>query len=274
MPLNASDSMNLRISACFIPENKVKLHYSRDLVLVAPAHLLIKTEPFMKFKAVIFDLYGTLVDMAPHKENECVWEMAYLLGAPQQEFARIWFKAFKQRELGEFATIKACIEYVCTAMDLASESSKIMKATKKLLDYTFEILTPRVEAIETLKSLKEDGFKIGLISGCSMEVPLVWPSTQLASLIDVSIFSCQVGISKPDPRIYKEACKQMKIDAEECIYIGDGSSAELRGALAVGMRPALIRVDYDREYDTYRDITDWKGAVIYSLKDVKNLLAS
>jgi hypothetical protein len=40
------------------------------------------------------------------------------------------------------------------------------------------------------------------------------------------------------------------------------------------MRPALIRVDYDRDYDAYRDITDWKGTVIYSLKEVKGLLAS
>lgn len=228
----------------------------------------------MKYKAVIFDLYGTLVDMFPFKENECVWEMAFQLGASQPEFAQKWFDSFNQRELGEFATVKACIEYICRAVGVPSESSKIMKATKTLLDYTFQTLTPRAEAIETLNFLKGDGFKIGLISGCSMEVPLVWPSTLLASLIDVAIFSCQVGINKPDPRIYKEACKQMKVTPEECIYIGDGSSSELRGALEVGMRPALIRVDYDRDYDVYRDITDWKGTVIYSLKDVKRLLAS
>lgn len=228
----------------------------------------------MKFKAAIFDLYGTLVDMFPFEENECIWEMAYLLGAPQQEFARSWFDTFKQRELGEFATVKAGIEYVCHAIGVASESPKIMKATKTLLDYTFQTLTPRAEAIETLELLKSDGFKIGLISSCSMEVPLVWPSTPLASLLDASIFSCLIGIKKPDPRIYKEACKQIKVPAEECIYIGDGSSAELRGALEVGMRPALIRVDYDREYDNYRDITDWKGTVICSLKEVKGLLAS
>ena len=228
----------------------------------------------MKYKAVIFDLYGTLVDMFPFQENECVWEMAFHLGAPQQEFAQRWFDSFNQRELGEFANIKACIEYVCRMVGVPAESSKIMKATKALLDYTFQTLTPRKEAIETLNNLKNEGLKIGLISGCSMEVPLVWPSTQLSSLVDVAIFSCQVGMNKPDPRIYKEACKLMKVDPEECIYIGDGSSAELRGAMVVGMRPALIRVDYDREYDTYRDITDWKGTVINSLKEVKGLLAS
>ena len=35
-------------------------------------------------------------------------------------------------------------------------------------------------------------------------------------------------MNKPDSRIIKRACKQMKIDPEECIYIGDGSNAELR----------------------------------------------
>lgn len=228
----------------------------------------------MKYKAVIFDLYGTLVDMSPFKENECVWEMAFHLEAPQQEFAQRWFDSFNQRELGEFATVKACIEYACRAVGVPTESSKIMKATKTLLDFTFRSLTPRTEAVETLKFLKKEGYKIGLISGSSMEVPLVWPSTQLASLVDVAIFSCQVGMNKPDPRIYKEACKQIKVASEECLYIGDGSSAELRGAMEVGMRPALIRVDYDRDYDVYRDITNWKGTVIYSLKEVKKLLAS
>lgn len=226
----------------------------------------------MKYKAVVFELYGTLVPMYPFQENECVWEMAYQLGAPQQEFAQGWFDSSNQRELGEFATVKACIEYVCRGVRVVPESSTIMKATKTLLDYTYQTLTPKAEVIEALRLLKSDCIKIGLISNCSMEVPLVWPSTQLASVFDAPIFSCQIGINKPDPRIYKEACKQMKLAPEECLYIGNGSNAGLRGALEVGMSPVLIRAV--RDYDTSRDIIDWKGAVINSLKEVKGLLAS
>ncbi len=92
-------------------------------------------------------------------------------------------------------------------------------------------------------------------------------------MFDVTVFSCVAGIKKPDPRIYHIATERLGVDPQDCLYIGDGSSRELTGALEVGMHPVLIH-DPDESDDTHfidRE-DDWKGPVISSLREVLGLL--
>ena len=117
--------------------------------------------------------------------------------------------------------------------------------------------------------LKQAGYKIGLISDCSSEVPILWPNTPFFSLVDAPIFSCAVGFTKPDPRIYRIVCNRLAVVPQDCLYIGDGGSYELTGASQIGMHTLLIRVPYEDGYDFYRtDAKKWEGPVISRLKDV------
>jgi len=75
------------------------------------------------------------------------------------------------------------------------------------LDYEAENMYPRPEAVEVLLQLKTAGLKTGLISDCSGEGPELWKRTALAPLFDATIFSCQVNMHKPDPRIYQLALR-------------------------------------------------------------------
>lgn len=132
---------------------------------------------------------------------------------------------------------------------------------------------PRPHGIEVLSHLKKDGYSTGLITDCSHEVPNIWKGTPFSKLIDVAVFSCAVGVKKPDPRIYQIALKQLNVKPHECLYIGDGSSRELSGALKVGMSPVLIRVPYETGENAYRiDEEEWNGTVISSLNEVLDLL--
>ena len=130
-------------------------------------------------------------------------------------------------------------------------------------------MLPRPEATDVLRNLKFRGLKIGLITDCSAEAPAEWPNTVLAPWFDVTIFSCLVGMKKPDPRIYKLALEKLGTLAGESIYIGDGSSQELSGAAAVGMTAVLLRAPGEHHPDVYRvDLEDWSGQVVSSLKEV------
>jgi len=115
--------------------------------------------------------------------------------------------------------------------------------------------------------LRKSGFKIGLISDCTYEIPLIWEETSLSPHFDNVIFSCNFGIKKPDPRIYHLACKKSKVKPKNCLYIGDGSSRELSGALNVGMFPILIRSPSEK--DSVRiDEENWDGPRISSLSEI------
>ena len=54
------------------------------------------------------------------------------------------------------------------------------------------------------------------------------------------VFSGEVGVSKPDPRIFLEACRRMGTTPGESWYIGDNPEADVRGSRAAGMKALWI----------------------------------
>ena len=73
-----------------------------------------------------------------------------------------------------------------------------------------------------------------MISVCTEDVPQVWDETPLGGEFDATVFSCDVGVSKPDPRIYEIACERLEVEPAECLFVGDGANDELPGAERVG----------------------------------------
>src|SRR5207253_8640162 len=94
---------------------------------------------------------------------------------------------------------------------------------------------PREGVIDTLRELRDRGFRTGLITVCSEDTVDVWPQTPFAGLFDAEVFSCSCGWRKPDPRIYELACDQLCVQPMEAIFVGDGANDELAGAERVGM---------------------------------------
>jgi len=228
----------------------------------------------MKYQAVIFDLFGTLIENFVRTEYENVLaEMASILNTPFRDFQRIWLDSFPERVTGVHATQKESIEYICHKLNVSVTEAQVDHAFRVRLDYTKRSMIPRRDALETLSYLKTKGYKLGLISDCSGEIPIVWESTPLAPFFQVTVFSCVAGIKKPDPRIYHLATDELKVRPQDCLYVGDGSSQELTGAKKVGMHPVLIR-DPDESVDAhYIDREeDWAGPRIASLKEVLSLL--
>ncbi|HUS59105.1 MAG TPA: HAD family hydrolase [Planctomycetota bacterium] len=223
----------------------------------------------MKYSAVIFDLFGTLVaTFSSRKYKNLLCSMAAAVGASPDHFSRLWLETCNDRWSGAFATTEANIEHICHKLGLAAAPQSIAEAARVRLPVVEESMQPREDAADTLKRLRTAGCRIGLISDCSMEVPLHWPCTPFAPLVDVPIFSCTAGIRKPDPRIYRLACERLGVAPPQCIYVGDGGSRELSGASAVGMHPVLIRVPHENN-DAHRiEAEEWQGTRISKLSEV------
>ena len=224
----------------------------------------------MQCKAVIFDLFGTLIDNYSLQEHKRVLsEMAAALCAPHDEFVRLWLTSFDQRATGVYATTQANIEHVCRVLGLRPQPGQVAAAAEVRLDFTWRHLVPRSGALETLARFRSAGHKIGLISDCSSEVPTLWKDTPFAPLVDVPVFSCAVGMKKPDPLIYRLACERLAVAPQDCLYVGDGSSRELTGAAEVGTHPVLIRVPHEDGQDAHRlDPEEWQGPTISELAEV------
>jgi putative hydrolase of the HAD superfamily len=58
----------------------------------------------------------------------------------------------------------------------------------------------------------------------------------LDACIDVLVVSEEAGVSKPDPRIFRLALERLGCGPADAVMIGDSWSADVRGALAAGIR--------------------------------------
>ncbi len=229
----------------------------------------------MKYKAVIFDLFGTLV-RSPSNQGylDGLKQMASILSVPYDDFAQLWFDTARERNVGIINSIEANVERICKELRTKVGDAEKRKATQIRFDFVVRTMRPRPDAVEVLSQLKSRGYKIGLISNCSPDTPIIWQDTPFVPLFDVTVFSSSAGMRKPDPRIYNLATEQLGVKPEDCLYIGDGASQELPGAARVGMSPVMIQV-FGEEFESPlpEDIRgEWDGSVISSLTEVLALV--
>lgn len=232
----------------------------------------------MKYEAVIFDLFGTLTDMSPWFENNkrILTHMANEFSLPPEDFRRLWHETAYDRNIGIYPSIEDNVEYICKALGIQANDTKIRFTAKLRHDFTASMMKPREDALNVLSRLKASGYKTALISNCSPGVPSIWKDTAFAPLFDVAVFSCSVGLMKPDLRIYQIATEKLAVEPQSCLYIGDGTNQELTGAAQIGMHPVLIRVpnkdSTDAQWEDSTDAEQWDGPVISSLSEVLDLV--
>ena len=228
----------------------------------------------MKFKAVIFDFYGTLVqDFGSASIGELQTEFLKALGVPAEPFLKLWRETTEQRIVGAFQTVEASIEHVCDLLGVKLTSQQMTRAMEIRLKIIRQTFMPRADAVSTLTRLKQESYKIGLLSNCSIEIPILWPETEFAALVDSAIFSSRECLKKPDLRLYRLACERLYVQPGECLYVADGENYELAAATKVGLHPVLIRNPLaQKRPDLFKEAAEWQGCAISELSEVLNLV--
>lgn len=216
----------------------------------------------MKFRAVIFDLWQTLVPWNLEEANRYYDRMADLVGVERGRFREVWFALGPKRETGPMADH---LRAILAELDSEGDVDELIALRR---DWTGRSLVPRPDTLETLAELRRRGYRLGLISVCTQEVPHVWDETPLAGTLDETIFSCEVGISKPDPRIYEIACERLGVEAGEALFVGDGANDELPGAERVGMTAVQLRAPGEKLTESGRA---WRGESVEHLSEILEL---
>ena len=228
----------------------------------------------MKYRAVVFDLFGTLVDIFSRTEYYRVLsEMATALSVPEAEFSREWVAGGGARTLGTVVSPMGSLQEVCRRLKAHPARPQLEAACRARLDYYLRNMRPRTDAVDVLTKLKVRGCLIGLVSNCATEIFDSWERTPLSGLIESPIFSCSIGIKKPDPRIYQMAAGKLGVEPAACLYVADGDSGELQGAIDAGMDAVRIRMPYEAAADALRGNEEkWEGPTISSLTQVLDLV--
>lgn len=99
---------------------------------------------------------------------------------------------------------------------------------------------PYDDVVPAFERLRARGIRIGLISNWDRRLAGIFTGLGIGHMIDVVISSAEVGLRKPDPRIFEMALERLAMKASESVHIGDHLYADVLGAQAAGMTPLLI----------------------------------
>jgi putative hydrolase of the HAD superfamily len=224
-------------------------------------------------RAVIFDYFGTLVEDFVAATGPMTPDLAIAVNAPHERFIELWRTTSSLRIDGTFQSIEAAIEHVCAVIGVQPSTEQLTKAVEIRLNQILRALKPKPDAVATLQTLRERGYKIGLLSNCSIEIPILWPESPFAELVDAAVFSSREHLKKPDSAIFDLACKRLGEIPRRCFYIADGENYELSVARSIGLHPVLIRNSFaSRRKELFREAIEWHGVAISSLSEVLNLV--
>ena len=168
-------------------------------------------------KAIIFDAYGTLFDVnsAAEKCKDKIgdkWEnFATFWRTTQLEYT--WLRSLMKRH-------KDFLQITEDSLDKSMRAFSIDPSMKNELLNLYKVLSPFKEVPETLKKLKGRNFKLAILSnGTPSLLDELVKSNNLDKLFD-DIFSIEeVGIYKPDSRVYDLPIKKYKIKNSEVIFL-------------------------------------------------------
>lgn len=110
-----------------------------------------------------------------------------------------------------------------------------------------------------LDGLKEEGYKLGLITNVTGDPAADLKQVGLDVHFDSVTASCLCGYEKPDPRIFHAALESLGVQPHQTVHVGDQYLADIEGAQAVGIRAILIDrngVQIGRHQETVRSLLE------------------
>ena len=168
-------------------------------------------------KAIIFDAYGTLFDV-----NSAAEKCKNKIGAKWEGFANFW----RTTQL-EYTWLRSLMgrhkdfwQITEDSLDKSIKTFNIDISMKNELLNLYKVLSPFKEVPETLKKLKEKNFKLAILSnGTPSLLKELVKSNNLDNLFD-DLFSIEeVGIYKPNSKVYDLPIKKYKIKNNEVAFL-------------------------------------------------------
>lgn len=222
-------------------------------------------------KAVFFDLFFTLADLEYQRVNEFT---LLNISRSQWESSAENPTAYSFRATGKVKTEKEMLESMVTGLPFTVTDSQLEKLVEIRCDRMKNALTEiHPDILLTLEKLKTAGIKLCLVSNADIIDKKYWDISPLKQYFDCAIFSCDVGIIKPDKAIYSLAMEKLGSVASESIFVGDGGSNELAGAKAVGMTTVLTEFLSVKDSATREKILQWADFTVTDFKEIYGIVA-
>ena len=212
----------------------------------------------MKYTDLVFDLYGTLVDIHT-EEDDRVWEKtAFYFGFYGASYTGPELKAAFQSAM-RTREAKAGQSYECfpdlpfeeTMADLFRAKGVVenadtlgINAAQLFRISSLDYIRLYPHALEALAKLRKAGYRLWLLSNAqaiftAYELRLLGLGEQLDGIYLSSNYKCR----KPDLRFYQALIEERHLDVSKTMMIGNDRQTDIAGAKAVGMATLYMHTD-------------------------------
>ena len=229
---------------------------------------------------VFFDLYGTLAGFAPSRylvQSEACAEFGIELSPEGVLAGYALADAFMAREnsVSPLRTKdpeekeKFFAEYerlVLQGSGVEVEKDIAARIWERVRQVPYD-LALFDDVVPTLRTLKERGLRLGMLSNMDRKGSDLAAHLGLAEFLDSAVTSSEVSIEKPHAGIFLAALERAGASAEESVHVGDQPTSDVEGALGVGMQAVLL--DRDGNHEGYE-----RCPRIESLSELADVLES
>ena len=212
----------------------------------------------MKYTDLVFDLYGTLVDIHT-EEDDRVWEKtAFYFGFYGAHYTGPELKAAFQAAM-RAREARAGQSYECfpdlpfeeTMADLFRAKGVVenadslgINAAQLFRISSLDYIRLYPHALEALAKLRKAGYRLWLLSNAqaiftAYELRLLGLGEQLDGIYLSSNYKCR----KPDLRFYQALIEERHLDVSKTMMIGNDRQTDIAGAKAVGMATLYMHTD-------------------------------
>jgi len=199
------------------------------------------------YRAVIFDLYYTLLYDTGTGTREQARDAAAKAGIAPEEWIRGWRAVGDESGRGIAPSMYTRVRNALAECGHDGDDSGLAdELTGLLLARQIPRLYPDARA--TLAEVRRRGYRVGLLSNLHSNEATWLREFELAACFDAMVLSCEVGLLKPEAEVYLTAARRLGVSPRECVFVDDIPSY-LAGAKAVGMTGVRInRFDSEEPY--------------------------
>ena len=193
---------------------------------------------FSNIKACVFDAYGTLLDLNSAAQS-CNDELGDKAGALSEiwrakQLQYTWLRSLMGKHADFRVVTENSLDYAMDALGISGDELR-----SRLLSF-FEILTPYPEVKPMLGELRERGMKTAILSNGSPDMlKSATENAGIDTLLDMVLSIEEVGVYKPDPKVYQLAVDRLDVQPENICFVS-ANGWDAAGGAAFGFQVAWI----------------------------------
>jgi putative hydrolase of the HAD superfamily len=186
-------------------------------------------------QGVLFDLFETLVTESDASIRRAS-SLGSRLGVNEDAFRRHWRSRRQDVVLGR-STFRDTLAQIARALGGTPDERLLDELRSERMSQKAAVMRDvEPDVLAAVDALRGRGLRLALVTNSLAEDVTGWDSSPLHPFFDLALFSCVVGLAKPDSRIYLLACGHLEIAPAHALFIGDGADDELAGARRAGLQ--------------------------------------